>query len=176
MWIQSTYKFSVYSKYWTPSPAQPSRRGQTRFDSSSCPPSPQFARPSDHGFRRACLCACPSQTQDMPEVQGELWPLGQHAPLLQVPPFLLRLPPPRRPEEVPSPHPPYHLIRRLGSKYDLIHLGTTSSATAILPTPPSSTTAAAPRTPTLPAAPLTCTVPTTTPKTSKPLLLPQASS
>jgi hypothetical protein len=33
-------------------------------------------------------------------VQRELLAVGQHAAVLQVPPILLRLPPPRRPEEV----------------------------------------------------------------------------
>jgi hypothetical protein len=119
----------------------------------------------------SCACPCPcrrtrGQRQAVPAVQGELRPLGQHAPLLQVPPFLLRVPPTRRPEEVPPL--PYTLLAYI---YDLIHLGsstgTTSSATATLPTPPSSTTAAAPRTPTLPDAPQTCTVLTTMPRTSK---------
>jgi len=164
------------------STARPGPPAEERLDSSSHLRRARIrTHGRGHGFRRACPCPFRCQRQAVPAVQGELRPLGQHAPLLQVPPFLLRLPPTRRPEEVPLlPYPTLHPAY-------LIHLvsstGTTSSATATLRTPPSSTTAAAPRTPTLPDAPQTCTVPTTTPRTSKqpslPLPLPhppQASS
>ncbi|CAD6335172.1 unnamed protein product [Miscanthus lutarioriparius] len=76
----------------------------------------------------------------------------------------------RRGACLPYPTLPYPALPYTLLAYDLIHLGstgTTSSATATLPTPPSSTTAAAPRTPTLPDAPQTCTVHTTTPRASK---------
>uniref|UniRef100_A0A8R7R8U3 Uncharacterized protein n=1 Tax=Triticum urartu TaxID=4572 RepID=A0A8R7R8U3_TRIUA len=38
--------------------------------------------------------------EGLPAVQSEVLAVGKHAAVLQVPPLILRLPPPRRPEEV----------------------------------------------------------------------------
>jgi hypothetical protein len=53
--------------------------------------------------------------EGVPAVQGEVLPVGKHAAVLQVPPLLLRLPSPRRPEEVATPIPTLPLsIRWIG--------------------------------------------------------------